>query len=362
MKRVSRLFALVAAAVVVSSCSGLFAPRRVGDNVILFIGDGMGDAQMEAASYYATGTPDGLFIQNLSVASTVTTYSASSSVTDSAAAATAMATGHKVANGVISRDLSGSGRDITTILEMASDSGLATGLVTTTYLTHATAAAFGAHVDTRTDYDGIARDYLSGSRPNVLFGGGENGLTAASLLAAGYSVATDTVSMRALAASGDDYVAVVIGDAHLPYVYDGRPIGVPTLLEMTEAAIEVVSRDPDGFFLVVEAGRIDHAGHVHDIDRLIPEVLELDAVVEYVVRHLGSSGTTDIIVTADHETGGLVVTSPGGVGTIPGVTWTADAHTGTPVSLFATGPSGIAFSTVTDNTHVFYRMRWVLDL
>ena len=362
MIRVSRLFALVAAAVVVSSCSGLFAPRRVGDNVILFIGDGMGDAQMEAASYFANGTPDGLFIQGLPVSSTLTTYSASSSVTDSAAAATAMATGHKVANGVISRDLSGGGSDIPTILEMASDWGLATGLVTTTYLTHATPAAFGAHVDTRTDYEEIASDYLSDSRPNVLFGGGENGLTVAALVGAGYSVATDTATMQALAASGDDYVAAVIGDTNLPYVFDGRPAGVPSLLEMTEAAIDVLSTDPDGFFLVVEAGRIDHAGHVHDIDRLIPEVLELDAVVEYVVQLLGSIGTTDFIVTADHETGGLTIVSPHGIGETPGVTWTADGHTGVPVSLFASGPSAAAFSTVTDNTHVFYRMRWVLDL
>ena len=321
-RTISALIIVTIIAFLVAGCAGpIGSLPREPDNIILFIGDGMGFEQLHAASLYETGHETGLFIHSLAVATNVTTYSASSAITDSAAGATAIATGQKVDNGVISVALPGDGRDLKTILEMMQADGKAVGLVTTTQLTHATPAAFAAHVETRADYDGIARDYLNGARPDVLFGGGGYGLTASAAEAAGYSVATTHTELETLVTGGHTRIAALFGDGHIPYVYDGRDADQPTLLEMTLSAIETLSRDPDGYFLMVEAGRIDHASHLNDLARMIPEVLELDEVVEAVVGDAQSMTGTVVAVTADHETGGLSVVQLNGVGVLPDVIW-----------------------------------------
>ncbi len=160
------------------SCSGKWArppvhpaPAGAARNVILFIGDGMGFAQVEAAGMFATGRPGTLSFETFPFRGSVRTGNAVGEVTDSAAAATAMATGVKVGNGVISMALPGNGAPLETALERFKASGKSTGLVTTTIITHATPAAFGAHEPSRNNYSGIADDYLNDSRPNVLLGG-----------------------------------------------------------------------------------------------------------------------------------------------------------------------------------------------
>jgi alkaline phosphatase len=357
-----RVWVLGFVVLLLGGCSAFFGSALRPENAILFIGDGMGAEQLRAASCYATGNDAGLYIQALPIITEVSTRSATSSITDSAAAATAMATGRKVQNRAISVDLPGSGEDLLTILEIARDRGLATGLVTTTFLTHATPAAFAAHVYDRSDYDDIAIDYVSGSRPNVLFGGGANGLSAQMLQAAGYEVAHDSASLVAVVAGEGDSVAALIGDSHLEYVYDGRPSSTPSLLEMTTAALEVLARDPDGFLLVVEAGRIDHAAHQNDLARMIAEVLELDGVVRAVAEDQGLSASTTIVVTGDHETGGLSVLHPAEAGSLPEVSWGSTGHTSADVPLYAGGFSPHYWSSARDNTQVFFRLRWLLRL
>ncbi|MFW5743462.1 MAG: alkaline phosphatase, partial [Spirochaetota bacterium] len=128
-------------------------------NLILVIGDGMGSEQLRAASLYETGTDDGLRVHSLPVTGSIGTSSASVSVTDSAAAGTALATAVKVQNGVVGLRLPGDGGELPAITGELKDRGLAIGLVTTAFTTHATPAAFAAHVASRTDYDGIADDY-----------------------------------------------------------------------------------------------------------------------------------------------------------------------------------------------------------
>ena len=180
-----RPFALVVLTVVVSPtvtsvCAA--APR----NVIFLIGDGMGFEHVKAAGVYANGSANTLSFEAFAYQGQMTTHSADSSVTDSAAAATAIATGVKVNNGVISMEIPGDSHELETLLEYSQRHGKTAGLVTTTYMTHATPAAFGAHQPNRGHIVHIATDYLYQTRPNVLFGGGAYGMSVPAAVSAGY--------------------------------------------------------------------------------------------------------------------------------------------------------------------------------
>ena len=321
------------------------APIR---NVILCIGDGMGPEQVKAARYYA-GT--NLFFETLPYQSTMTTHSTNSSVTDSAAAATAMATGIKVNNYVISLRIPGDSSESETTLEYFKSRGKATGLVATSYITHATPAAFGAHETSRYNLTQIAGDYLNQTRPNILFGGGTNGMSVAAAQAAGYTVVTDTNGLFALDTEAEAFVSGQFGTTHLPYELDGLG-NLPHLHEMTQVALNLLDNDPDGFFLMVEGSRIDHAGHDNDLPRNIHETLEFDRSVETVFNWMGDREDTLILVTADHETGGLLVTADNGVSNYPSVTWSTTGHTSTPVPVYALGLNAHLATGIIDNVQI----------
>lgn len=362
------LFHFVIGSAVILSAQAAGDPIGPGEpvrptNIILFIGDGMGAAQIEAASHYATGEAEGLGFQRFPIRTDVATGNVYSRVTDSAAAATAMATGTKVANGAISVARPGSGEELTTIFELARDAGLATGFVTTASVTHATVAAFAAHEPRREWYNRIADDYLEQTRPNVIFGGAGRGVSVESFGDAGYEVATDTRSLLGLASTkgNGQHFAALLGDGHLPYVADGRG-GLPGLPELTAVAVGLLQDDPDGFLLVVEAARIDHAGHDNDLTRLVPELLELEQTVDLVLSFPETADSTLVIVTSDHETGGLFGVIGRGVGRLPEASWSTGGHTGVDVPLYATGPGADEFASVRDNTEIFERMREALGL
>ncbi len=323
--------------------------------LILVIGDGMGLEQVKAASLYRTGTDVGLVMQSLPVYVEVATHSASHRITDSGAAATALATGVKVQNNAIGVHLPGQGEPLPLITAELAATGWRIGLVTTTFTTHATPAAFGAHVAHRNDYAGIAHDYLNLSRPHVIFGGGGFGMDPVTVAAAGYTVATNQNELLAATQSRDPEarIAGLFGRGHLPYVSDGRPAGMPGLLEMSRHAVEFLAQDGDAeFFLMIEGGRIDHAAHDNDIERMIPEMLELDDVVEMLLNHPLLQEDTLIVITGDHETGGLRVTESFGAGVIPAVTWSTTSHTGVDVPLYAAGVGAERFADIVDNTQL----------
>jgi alkaline phosphatase len=326
--------------------------------LILVIGDGMGAEQLRAASLYKTGGDKGLVLQNLPVESRVATLNASRQITDSAAAGTALSTAVKVQNGAIGVRLPGNGEDLVSITEKLKSKGWGIGLVTTAFMTHATPAAFGSHVASRLNYAAIARDYLTGLRPDLLFGGGGYGMDHAAVTGAGYTVATSREELFAVLDNSrrdirrDSRIAGLFGIGHFPYIYDGRPEDFPGLVEMAEAAVDFLASREEGFFLMIEGARIDHAGHDNDVSRLIPEVLEVDATVEMLLNHPLLQEDTLLVVTADHETGGLTVTGGKGVGRDPAVTWSTTGHTGVEVPLFASGMGAEAFVETLDNTLV----------
>ena len=328
--------------------------RVTPHNIILFIGDGMGQEQIRASRLVRGSAHT---FENLPYQGYVTTYSANDVVTDSAAAATAIATGIKVNNGVVSLKTPGDGSELKTLLEYFKDRGKAVGLVTTTNITAATPAAFGSHEASRNSYAAIAADYFQQTKPNVLMGGGHSsyGITAAAAQDAGYTVVTNATALQDINTETTDMISGQFGDGNMPYEYDGLGT-LPHLSDMVHAALRVLDNDPDGFFLMVEGGLIDYAGHANDLPRNVAEVAEFSEAVAEALSWLPTDSETLIIVTSDHETGGLSVTSETLTGGYPSVSWSTGSHTATNVKVFASGYGAEDFTGTIDNTDFFAKI------
>jgi len=325
-------------------------PTPSGRSIVLMIGDGMGPGQLEAASLYAHGETGRLFLQSLDHHATVRTGSLSG-ITDSAAAATGMATGHKVLNtriGVDRDDLPAE-----TLVELAKSMGMATAVVSTAAVAHATPAAFTAHNTNRNDYTGIAESQVMDVRPDVLLGGGaqyylsakeegsvrsDEGLIAP-LEAMGCPVVRTADELAAADRGAGACLYGLFANNHLSYVAQREKDSTePTLAEMSLAAWEVVSQDPDGFVLVIEGARIDMASHSRLLEEAILENLAFDETIEAIAGQIGERDDVTLIVTADHECGGLNVLSSAGAGVLPEVTWRWNEHTNADIDLHASGP------------------------
>ncbi|GAB4268002.1 MAG: hypothetical protein Kow0092_21620 [Deferrisomatales bacterium] len=344
------LLAAVATLLIPGACGAGSGDRgeRPARQVILFLGDGMGFEQVKAGGLFVAGRAGSLAFEGFPFTGRVATGNVFGEITDSAAAATALATGVKVANGVLSLRIPGDGRPLETILERFRARGRSGGLVTTTYLTHATPAAFGAHRATRSEYAGIAEDYLTRSRPEVLLGGAKH-LGRAQAEEAGYAVVTTAAELAALDTETTGRLAGLFGADHLPFEADGLGV-LPHLREMTRTALAVLDNDPDGFFLLVEGGRIDHASHRNDIARTVAEVAEFSRAVAEAVAWAAAHPDTLIVVTADHETGGLTVVRSRGLGEPPEVTWSTNGHTDREVPAYAAGPGAAPVAGLLDHT------------
>lgn len=321
-------------------------------NVVLCVGDGMGPEHIKAGRYFA-GEP--LSFESFPNTATVSTYSLPSNVTDSAAAATAMATGHKVFDGVLSMAIPGDSRRLRTVLESFKMAGKACGLVTTSYLTDATPAAFGAHAERRSQAASIAQQYFNTSKPDVLLGGGGAGMTVEAASAAGYSVVTNVQGLQKLTPDVGRIYCGIFGTKPMPYETDG--LGeLPHLSRMTEKALELLQANTNGFFLMVEGGLIDKAAHKNDIGPMVREIVEFSKAVRTVVNWSSNRTDTLVIVVGDHETGGLKVEADNGRGVEPKVSWESFDHTGADIIAFARGPGAEKVAGSLSNTNLFYIM------
>jgi alkaline phosphatase len=308
--------------------TGAVAPPRV----ILFVGDGMGFPHVQGGGLYAYGSAGSLVMEGLPYAGRLVTASLTG-VTDSAAGATALATGHKTWNGVIGMD-----RElvaIESVLAAARARGLAGGIVTTDAITGATPASFYAHVSSRGDREEIAGQLLA-DPPEVVLGGG--GATLDALLP-GHDVQVVNTRTELYAATRDErpFFGVFAEDT-LPFVVDGYD-DQPTIAEMTAYALDVLDDDPDGFFLVVEGARIDHASHGNDGDKVHQETAAFDEAVAAAVAWASAGGyDPTVLVTADHECGGLEVSGGGAPGVVPDSEWRWGQHTNADIPVFGAGP------------------------
>ncbi len=324
-------------------------------NVIYFIGDGMGPEQVKAARLYAGGA---LSFEGFPNQGRVRTYSANNSVTDSAAAGTALATGVKVNNEVVGMRIPGKRQDILNLTEWSKFWGKSTGVVTSSYMTDATPAAFGAHAAKRSHSIEIARDFLQQSRPNVLLGGGGNFAEFVDPAKAGYTVVRNRTELKAFEPqTADFFVSGIFGDSGdgMPYEYKSEKEyeTLPHLSEMTAKALDLLDDDPDGFFLMVEGAKIDKACHGHQLERAVFEAIEFSKAVKAAQKWAAGRSDTLILVTADHETGGLKITKDNGAGKFPSVAWSTSGHTKTKVNAYAWGEGAEQIAGTMNNTDFF---------
>lgn len=318
-------------------------------NIILMIGDGMGPTQIYAGMTVNHGS---LNLERCTYTGFQKTYSANDYITDSAASGTAMATGTKTKNGMLGQDSSGT--VVKSILEYARDNGLATGLVSTSAITHATPASFIAHVKSRNEYEKIARFFIRRG-PDVFIGGGwdhfarrkdgENLLD--SLRQQGYVVVP---SLDSVSAPLPAKLAALTAPVHNPPVAEGRGNMLP---KATRIALDILSKDPDGFFIMVEGSQIDWGGHANDQDYVVTEMIDFDRAIKEALDFAEKDGHTLVIITADHETGGMSIT--GGdpeKGTLEAA-FSTKHHTPIWVPVFAYGPGAENFTGIFDNTDIF---------
>jgi alkaline phosphatase len=318
-------------------------------NIILLIGDGMGTSQVYAGYTAKKGVMNttGMPVTGFSI-----TNSANNYITDSGAGGTALSAGVKTNNGSIGVDIDG--KPVKTILEMAEDKGLSTGLVSTSAITHATPASFIAHTPNRSKYEDIAYDFLR-TDIDVFIGGGYNHFARRadslnlidSLTARGYFIARD---LKDVDVPSTQRLAALLADEHMPSMIKGRG---EMLSEATDMAIKMLKRNKKGFFIMIEGSMIDWAAHDNDAESIVKETVDFDNAVGKALQFAVKNGETLVIVTADHETGGLGIN--GGnleTGEIVAA-FTSKDHTATMVPVFAYGPGAERFTGVQQNTDIF---------
>ena len=316
-------------------------------NIILLIGDGMGAAQI-----YAGMTANGgdIYLENFTHTGFATTFAANRFVTGSAASGTALATGHKTNYGYIGVDTAGN--PLMNVRELAQHLGKSTGVVSTSSVTHATPASFVGHQMSRNMEEEIAADFLT-SGIDVFIGGGIDFFTKRKdgrnlledLKSNDYQVAT---SLQELEAVKSGKLAGLLA----PNGMERRSIRGDVLVKASSKAMEILDDDPDGFFLMIEGSQIDWAGHDNDMPWIVEEMLDFDLTVGKVLEFAAENKETLVIVTADHETGGLTIEDGNlETGYVKG-DFTTGGHTGIMVPVFAFGPGAESFAGFMDNTDI----------
>ena len=334
-----------------------FVSEAKPQNVIFMIGDGMGLSHITAASI-AKKSPLALeLFRHIGLVKTFSTKL----ITDSAASATAMATGSKTYNGAISMNIHQ--KKLKTILEHAEENNWRTGVVTTATVTHATPASFYGHQPSRSRVNRkLAAEFMT-KNIEVLMGGGWNyfkdGLDGRDLIEEaqekGYFVTNDIHQTG-------DYLPermICLIAPMLPPGLDERGDFLPLA---TQKAMDVLKREKSNFFLMIEGAQIDWGGHENDSDYVIEEMLDFDKAVQKALDFAKKDGNTLVVVTADHETGGYSIVDGNKKEGLVECKFTTDYHTATMVPIFAYGPGAESFSGVMDNTEIFFKLKSLMDI
>lgn len=325
-------------------------------NIVLLIGDGFGLAQM-SAMLYQNGNKCSLDAFPVIGLHKATSYD--DLITDSAAGATAFSCGVKTYNAAIGVD-----KDTIpcrTILEQSEDRGMATGLVVTSPVTHATPAAFFGHVPLRILNEDIAEDFMD-TEIDLFIGGGQKYFErredernlVKELEDKGYNIAsyfdTDLVHIHHIDkkrnfgyfSADNQPVSAIQGRNYLPYA---AHLALPYL----------DARSDKGFFLMIEGSQIDWGGHAKDAPMMLAELKDFDATIKEVLQFAAADRETLVIVTGDHECGGVAI-QPGSKFKKVDLAFTTNGHTATLVPVFAYGPKAELFRGFYDNTQVYFKM------
>lgn len=334
-------------------------------NIILLIGDGMGVTHLSAL---VLSQESGSVWQRFSKASLMTTYAEDNLITDSAAGGTALSTGKRTRNGFIA--ISPTGEVLPTLMEYAKKKKKATGLVVTSTVTHATPAVFYAHESSRANENSIAL-WITNETMDLMIGGGlsyfSHRFTNEAMVTAynqwrgegtnfvsladwmtyrGWRVVSNISAL--MSTYGTPRVFGLLAYGALPYVAQGR---TNSLGELTAKAIELLSSSSAGFVLMVEGSQIDWASHDNNTTNLLPELKDFESAVEVAMRFAEKDSNTLVVVTADHETGGLAIT--GGIREkFLRLSYVSKDHTAAMAPLLVYGPGDTRFSAIMNNTEV----------
>ncbi|KDC55165.1 alkaline phosphatase [Pseudoalteromonas sp. S3431] len=312
MKKQISLLALLCTA------SGAYA-ESAPKNVIYMIGDGMGPAYTTAYRYFkddpATKEVEGTVFDTILKGMARTYPDDHTYVTDSAAGATALSSGHKSYNGAIAVDTDK--KSVKTMLEIAKERGMTTALVATSQINHATPASFAAHNESRNNYDDIANDYIDnkivGKLPvDLMLGGGtqyfirDDRNLVDEFKAAGYQYGDDIKNL------GQITKIPAIGlyaPKGLPFALDENPT---RLTQLTSKALNLLDdQNKNGFFVMIEGSQIDWCGHANDIACAMAEMDDFAKSIEQAKAYVDKNKDTILVITADHSTGGLTLGAHG---------------------------------------------------
>lgn len=312
-------------------------------NIILLIGDGNGLTQISAATLANGGA---LTLTQLKSIGLIKTQSADDFTTDSAAAATALATGEKTNNRAIGVDsLDG---PIANLAEILHDAGFSTGIITSDEITGATPASFYAHRKDRSDSEGILQD-LKQSNLNVIAGGG--GSYAEEVLKDLGFVELDNLLNKRNQKSRKVYS--FFSDKGVPASMKGR---ANALAETTQKTLQLFESFKDPFFLMIEGAQIDSYGHENETWGIVTEGIDFDRAITEAIKFADTSENTLVIITADHETSGFSIPQGNLKNRSIEGDFTTDDHTGVMVPVFAYGPQSHLFQGVYENNLIFTKI------
>lgn len=325
-------------------------------NIILLIGDGMGLSQITAGMYAQNNHTA---LEKCTISGLIKTHSSSNLITDSAAGATAFACGCKTYNGAIG--VTRARQPCLTILEQAKAEGRAVGLVTSSSITHATPASFVAHVRSRADVEAIALFFLQ-TEIDFMVGGGleyfndrkkDTRNLYTELREKGHQLSTFQENPLPQTPPNPLHPFGWFSAKGEPDSVSGGRDYLPIAARLAPEFLQ--KRSEKGFFLMIEGAQIDWACHARQANRAVAEMIDFEAVIAEILRFAEADGETLVVVTADHETGGLALEQGAGL-TVLEYDFTTGYHTATMVPVFAYGPGSKAFGGVMENTDIYAKM------
>lgn len=319
-------------------------------NIILMIGDGMGLSQISAGMY---ANNNQTVLEEFPFIGLCKTHSINNLVTDSAAGGTAIACGEKTYNYVLG--INSKNKKLESVLEICEDNGYNTGLIVNSSIVHATPASFYANVNSRKNYGEIALQ-LSESDVDYFIGGGEkyfNKRKDSRDLIKEMNTVDVVKSFGAYKKSNAERIGLFTYDDEPPSIIDGRE---PILADYLTATLDKLDSREEPFFLMVEGSQIDWGGHANDIDYITSEYIEFNNTIEVALNYAKNNSNTLVIVTADHETGGLAITR-GKIKNFKMVTgFNTIGHSATMVPVFSYGKFSKLFAGIYENNQIFHKM------
>ena len=360
-----RIIILAFISIMLLTCKSRFNANNevVPKNVILLISDGTGLTQISSAFFFKESSPNYARFNTIGL---INTSSSREDVTDSAAGATAFACGVKTYNGAIG--VADDSTDVRNLVEIASLRNIKTGMIATSSITHATPASFYAHTLNRGSAEKIAEQLVS-SEIDFFAGGGlqffNNRKDGQNLLHTlnEKQFVIDTVAITDISKirSNQKVGFLLAKDAMLPTA-EGRGDFLP---KATELAIQFLSKDKSGFFMMAEGSQIDWGGHANDAPYLVSELIDFDEVIGKALDYAEKDGNTLVIVTSDHETGGFTLsakkkTSEDGKEYSDyseiGMSFSTTGHSAALIPVFAYGPGSEEFAGIYENTNIFEKI------